>query len=498
MPLFDFDEKYPLFDATPVENLFVQEYLPGAKGDYVKVYLYGLMHTYHPTAGMNLAVMARDLMLTEEEVLTAYRYWERKGLVVRTADNPPAFRYVNAKQLLFMRQFPQEDKQYTQFADALYAAFGEDRKLHGQETSLAYEWVEELKLPPEVVLMMVQHLIATRGKNFSFKSAQKLAVQLAEEHVYTIEDAEIVLSRSQVLLEGTQKILRRLGRRRHQPSEDEVALYRKWTLEWGYDHDAIEAACKETTKGDPTMAYLDGILNGLRSRNAKTPATASQVEKTLLREREEAAPVKELFRVLGLAGLAVNEGTLSVYRQMRELAGHDVILLAAREAARAGGRLDDVLKLVATWHDKGLTSPAQVEEYIAAFYESNRLLSQLYEQCGKNEKPAAPDRALLQKWRKEWGFSPEMLLLAAAFARNADKKMPYMDAMLKAWHEQNIRTPEEAQAAREKFEKAPAAKTEPHRGKVVTEQLYTQRSYDAIDLNKWAASMIEEAAGKDA
>ena len=498
MPLFEFDEQYPLFDATPVENLFVQEYLPAAKGDYVKVYLYGLMHTYHPTAGMNLAVMGRALGLSEEDVLSAYRYWERKGLVQRMADNPPAFRYMNAKQLLFMRQCPAEDKQYTQFADALYAAFGEDRQLHGQETSLAYEWVEDLKLPPEVVLMLVQHLISTRGKHFSFKAAQKLAVQLAEERVHTIEDAEIVLSRSKAVLEGTRKILRRLGKR-HQPSEDEMALYRKWTLEWRYDHDAVEAACRETTKGDPTMAYLDGILNGLRRRGEKTPSTARQVESQLQKEQEEAAPLKELFHALGLSGLTVNEGTLSVYRQMRSLAGHEVILLAAREAARAGGRLDDLLRLLTTWHDKGLVTVRQVEEYIAAFYESNRLLAQLFEQCGKSEKPAASDRALLQKWQKEWGFSIDMLLLAASYSQNAEKKMPYMDAMLKAWREQGIAAPEAAQSARERFEKAPAAAAAPQRkGKVVTEQLYTQRKYDEIDLNKWAASMIEEARESDA
>ena len=499
MPLFEFDEQYPLFDATPVENLFVQEYLPAAKGDYVKVYIYGLMHTYHPSAGMSLSVMARDLGLSEEEVYTAYRYWERKGLVQRTADNPPVFRYMNAKQLLFMRQCPTEDKQYAQFAEALYAAFGEDRQLHGQETSLAYEWVEDLKLPPEVVLMLVQHLISTRGKHFSFKGAQKLAVQLAEERVHTIEDAEIVLSRSKAIVEGTRKILRRLGKR-HQPSEDEMALYRKWTGDWGYDHDAIEAACRETTKGDPTMAYLDGILNGLRRRGEKTPATARQVETQLQKEQEEATPLKELFRVLGISGLTVNEGTLSAYRQMRALAGHDIILLAAREAARAGGRLDDVLRLLTTWHDKGLSTPVQVEEYIAAFYESNRLLAQIFEQCGKLEKPAASDRAFLHKWQKDWNFSTDMLLLAASFSQNADKKMLYMDALLKAWHEQNINTPEAAQAARERYEKAPAAATTApaRKGKVVTAQLYTQRKYDEIDLNKWAASMIEEARESDA
>jgi len=500
MPLFDFDEQYPLFDATPVENLFVQEYLPAAKGDYVKVYLYGLMHTYHPTAGMSVTVMARDLGLSEDDVLGAYRYWERKGLVQRTSDNPPSFRYMNAKQLLFMRQCPAEDKQYTQFADALYAAFGEDRQLHGAETSLAYEWVEDLKLPPEVVLMMVHHLIATRGKHFSFKAAQKLAVQLAEENVHTIEDAETVLSRSKTVLEGTRKILRRLGKR-HQPSEDEMALYRKWTGEWGYDHDAVEAACRETTKGDPTMAYLDGILNGLRKRGEKTPATAKQVETQLQREQDQAAPLKELFRALGINGMAVSEGTLSVYRQMRALAEHDVILLAAREASRAGGKLDDVLRLITTWQEKGLTTTRQVEEYIAAFYESNRILAQLYEQCGKGEKPTAADRALLAKWQKEWGFASEMLLLAASYAQSADKKMPYIDATLKAWQEQGFKTPEAAKAARDRFEKAPAAASAAapqRRGKVVTAQLYTQRTYDEIDLNKWAASMIEEARESNA
>jgi DNA replication protein DnaD len=495
--MFEFDEQYPLFDATPVENLFVQEYLPAAKGDYVKVYLYGLMHTYHLSAGMSLTAMARDLALSEEEVLAAYRYWERKGLVQRTGDNPPSFRYMNAKQLLFMRQCPTEDKQYSQFAEALYAAFGEDRQLHGQETSLAYEWVEDLKLPPEVVLMLVQHLISTRGKHFSFKAAQKLAVQLAQEHVQSIEDAEEVLSRSQVALEGTRRILRRLGRR-HQPSEDEMALYRKWTMDWGYEHDAIEAACRETTKGDPTMAYLDGILNGLRKRGEKLPATARQVENQLQKEQEEAAPLKELFHALGLAGLSVNEGTLAAYHQMRALYPHEVILLAAREAARAGGRLDDVLRLLTTWQEKGLQTTRQVEEYIAAFYESNRLLTQLYEQCGKPGKPTASDRALLAKWQKDWGFPREMLLLAASYSQAADSKMPYMDTVLKAWHEGNITTPEAAQAARTIREKTAAPTAPAPRGKVVSAQQYTQRAYDEIDLARWAASLIEEARDEHA
>ena len=75
--------------------------------------------------------------------------------------------------MLKRREAPR-DEAYEAFAQAVYAAFGDRRKLHGGETVLAYEWVEQLKLPAEVVLMLIQHMIATRGINFSFKAAQKV------------------------------------------------------------------------------------------------------------------------------------------------------------------------------------------------------------------------------------------------------------------------------------------------------------------------------------
>jgi len=75
LALFGFDEGFSMFDVTPVENLFISEYLPGAKGDHVKVYLYGLMQAYHPSREMTVGDMAHDLSLTEEEVMAAFRYW---------------------------------------------------------------------------------------------------------------------------------------------------------------------------------------------------------------------------------------------------------------------------------------------------------------------------------------------------------------------------------------------------------------------------------------
>ena len=61
MALFSFDNRFGMFDVTPVENMFLQEYMPSASGDFIKVYLYGLMQCYHPVESASLETMAREL-----------------------------------------------------------------------------------------------------------------------------------------------------------------------------------------------------------------------------------------------------------------------------------------------------------------------------------------------------------------------------------------------------------------------------------------------------
>ena len=72
MPLCSFSENYLMLGVTPVENLFIQEYLPRASGDYVRVYLYGLMQCYHPSEEMSLDRTAHILDLSVDTVRDAF------------------------------------------------------------------------------------------------------------------------------------------------------------------------------------------------------------------------------------------------------------------------------------------------------------------------------------------------------------------------------------------------------------------------------------------
>ena len=67
--MFEQDESMLRFGVTPVENLFIQEYLPAARGDYVKVYLYALYISAHPKKELSAAEIAQELGMPEDNVI---------------------------------------------------------------------------------------------------------------------------------------------------------------------------------------------------------------------------------------------------------------------------------------------------------------------------------------------------------------------------------------------------------------------------------------------
>ena len=64
---------------TQVENIFLTEYMPGAEGDFVKVYLTALM--YAGDEKMSNSLIAKHLGMAEEDVLRAWNYWESCGVI---------------------------------------------------------------------------------------------------------------------------------------------------------------------------------------------------------------------------------------------------------------------------------------------------------------------------------------------------------------------------------------------------------------------------------
>lgn len=498
MPLFQSDKSGVLWDATALANAFICEYMPTAPDSYVKVYLYGLMLAHNAALDekQTLTDIAKALSVEEGEVVQAFRYWERCRLVRRIQDNPPQYQFMSVQQTMLSRQDMPQDDAYMEFAQALYTLFGDRRKLHGNETVLAYEWVEQLKLPREIVLMMVQHMVSTRGVQFSFKEAQKLAVELADQHIITMEAAEHLFSRSEAAWKGTRKVLRRMGKFRA-PSFDETDLYVKWTTEWGFAPKAIEAACGEMTSGDPSFKYLDRILERIRSKSEKSTISGAQMEKQLAAEKEETERVREMLVACGVKTAGVDEGKRLIYRDMLRLAPHEVVLLAAAEVGkrRGGHSLDSVTELLSAWNSKGFKTAIEVQAHLKKVQEQNVRLKELYRKAGRETAPTLADRELIQKWQGEWAFSDELVGKAAELARGMGKVTQYMDKVLGSWYQAGVITLQAAEEENIRHREATVQRTEESSktGKKVMEQQYQQREYDPAKYSGPSVDLLEEA-----
>ena len=476
--MFTPDDQCRIFGVTTVENLFFSEYLPSAEGDFVKVYLSCLYHSQLHDEGFGIKEMAAELTMDETRVEAALRYWERRRVLSRHSDDPPRYRLHHLGQRMLTGQDSLGgDRAYINFSEAIYALFAERRKIRPNEIATAYEWVQEMGLPQSIVLMLLSHCIATRGIGFTFKYAEKIAVSLKEENITTEEDAEKYFNHNKQTRDGAMAVLRRFGLRRA-PTDDEMALYSKWTDVFHFSHGDIQDACAETVKAsNPSFAYLNGILEGLHRRRGSSAPVRQQLQS----ENDLMAATRE---VLDILGVRVNPVAVQgAYQALLSKFPHGMILLAAKAVQRRQGKFEDLTYVLETWQNNGLDT----EDKVRAFVEKREAIlptvKTILDASGQEGSASDRDIAFVEKWLQQ--FSPELIEHAALQARSARQKMPYIDKVLKSWQQKGITTKAQAENETPSTDKRPAREVGAHR--------YAQREYTEQQLETGTDDLIKEA-----
>ena len=67
--------------ATSVSNIFIDEYMSDANGEFVKIYLYLLRLMNAPDSAFSISSIADKFEHTEKDVKRALSYWERMHLL---------------------------------------------------------------------------------------------------------------------------------------------------------------------------------------------------------------------------------------------------------------------------------------------------------------------------------------------------------------------------------------------------------------------------------
>ena len=223
-------------------------------------------------------------------------------------------------------------------------------------------------------------------------------------------------------------------------------MYLKWIEEWGFAPEAVLEACRETTKGTPTMAYLDGILlrqHQLGRHDAQRLAGGMQ------KERSERDFARDVLAGLGRTGVTPTQEDLALIESWRSAGcSGEMILLAVKAAHRRinGGTMDDVDAWLQRWLSSGLTTAEAVRAANERVRALNAQLRGIYETAGVEKKPNQPDRDLLCRFMGEMGMDMDLVLLAAQYARGSGAPMMMMNRILADWHREGIHTLETAKA----------------------------------------------------
>ncbi len=360
------------------------------------------------------------------------------------------------------------------------------RTLLPEETNLINDWVQVFELPEEVVLMLLQIEMENSRGRVSIKIADRRAKEWAQSGIRTVDDVEKVVVMGREREQQLRRLLARLGQRRA-PSEDEKTMYKTWIDEWGFTPEAVQEACRETTKGTPTMAYLNGIL---MRQHQLGRHEAIALETGMQSEHEARGFAREVYAGLGVTGKTPTQDDLDAIETWHEQgAGNELILLAVKAAhsKSGGGNMDDVDSYLQDWRRRGLTTADAVRADSARTRMLNGQLREIYAAAGMEKRPNAPDRDMLCRWVGEMGMTQELILLAAEYARGAGSPMMLIGRILRDWSRAGIATTE---AARQEHEshlreagRSAAGSTAPSGQGGFIKHNYTQDDYKRMVVN---------------
>lgn len=467
MSFCKFTSEYLIDNYTFLDNLFVNEYLPYAEENAVKVYIYGLFLCSNPIAQDNtLESMSTVLNLSVDDIVNAYEYWREQGLVSITSKNPLEVKYLPVKSSIAPPKKYKPEK-YADFNVALQALFP-TRMITPNEYNEYYNIIESRHIQPEAMLMIIQYCVNLKGVDIRFPYIIAVAKDWSNSGVKTCEDVEEKLREYEATSDSIRAILSALGKKITGDLEDRE-YFLKWTKSWGFEFNAILFAAKQCKKKGG-MKKLDNLLDQYYRLNLYTPKEMEEYKN----HREALFTLaREVTRTIGVYYESLDyivESYVSPWIQKGF--DDDAILTIAKYSFRRNIRtLESLNNAVTKFYKLGLITTESINRYLDHLLENDGIISKILTASGCNRGVMSSDRDYYNTWSSTWGFSDDMIEFAATLASGKALPFPYINQVLARWREDKVTTLQEAKSLQTAPTKTSAPKD------------YISRSYSNEELD---------------
>ena len=307
---------------TSVSNIFISEYVPGANGEFVKVYLYLLHLMSLRSNNISISLLADTFNQTEADIMRALRYWDSLDVISLSFNGPG-----NGLSNIVLRDIKHTGQAANAMADPIAAesasvnstssyqtetvraakpdikqteviytaepskvSYSKEqlngflandnfsmllfvieqymgRPLSTKETNSIVYFYDGLKLSTDLIEYLFEYCVEHNKKSINY--IEKVALSWASKNIHTIAEAKEETSNH---TDYVYQIMKAFGLSNREPAQHEKAMIAKWADTYCFDTDMIIEACNRTIKAihQPSFEYVDTILANWKNSNVSS------------------------------------------------------------------------------------------------------------------------------------------------------------------------------------------------------------------------------------
>lgn len=317
---------------TTVSDIFIDQYMPKANGEFVKVYLYLLRATGSGAGIATISEIADHFSNTEADIIRALNYWASEGILQLQSGADGQIMGINLCSLSVSgMQAAQSNIQSAVANNAAQNSLQNSvvnnaaqnistanirmqdsvvEKLKSQTTDKAssqkeytLDEIKEFRKNPDIselffiIETYLKHTLSSTDTNMvlywldelhfstdlveylveycitkghsSLRYMNKVALGWADAGIKTVDQAkDDAAAHSQIYY----SVMKALGITGRNLVDSEVSLINKWVGEYGFDIELVKAACSKTISAiqKPSFEYTDSILANWRKKDVHT------------------------------------------------------------------------------------------------------------------------------------------------------------------------------------------------------------------------------------
>ena len=378
--------------ATIVSNYFLDEYMPNANGEFVKIYLYLLRALSSPDMDISICHIADIFNHTEKDVVRALRYWEQIGLLDLKFDSNKVLTNIKMKPLI-------TDYTTTDGSNIEISTFAAPKsqpvaRIHNEMTDSH------------------RNNVLTDNHRNSALTSNRMDSELPVNHM----DSELPVN--------------------HMDSELPVNHM---------DNDNMNTDNITTDNMAPDNIPSDKASATLKSFNMAQPDFSKKVytanEISSFNEKSEV--VEFMYIAQKLLGKTLSASDVNTLLFFYDVLGFDsdlIVYLLEYAISNNHRQMRYIEKTAISWANEGIDTvdkaKASTELYSSRCYP----VLKAFGISGRN--PGAGEKALIVKWTDSYGFPMDIVLDACNRTMNTihQPSFEYADSILTKWKEKGIRT----------------------------------------------------------